>query len=203
MKETDATRQAYSGKIDPANDQPIGHQEAELLLLRACQAQSFPEEVAALKLQKLVPLYSRLSSLVPEWDSTHSVICVGGKLRRLQDPSLMEIHPVVLDRRHPVTKLLIMEFDERLFHPGAEIRRQYWILQGRQAITHHQLNCSTCQQWRAQPKVLQMADLPPEDLRLLRPPFYSTGIDCFGPSWVKICRRNEKRWGVCMWQVSL
>lgn len=97
MKETDATRQAYSGKIDPANDQPIGHQEAELLLLRACQAQSFPEEVAALKLQKLVPLHSRLSSLVPEWDSTHSVVCVGGKLRRLQDPSIMEIHPVVLD----------------------------------------------------------------------------------------------------------
>lgn len=73
--------------------------------------------------------------------------------------------------------------DEHLLHPGtervyAELRRQYWIIRGRQAIRHHQLNCSTCQRWRAQSKVLQMADLPPEHLRLLCPSFYSTGVDC-------------------------
>ncbi len=52
------------------------------------------------------------------------------------------------------------------------------------------------QRWRAQPKVPQMADLPPERLRLLCPPFYSTGVDCFGPYHVKIGRRVEKRWGI-------
>lgn len=91
--------------------------------------------------------------------------------------------------------------DDRLLHPGtervyAELRRQYWILRGRQAIRHHQLNCSTCQRWRAQPKVPQMSDLPPQRLRLLCPPFYSTGVDCFGPYLVKMGRRTEKRWGV-------
>ena len=30
-----------------------------------------------------------------------------------------------------------------------------------------------------------MADLPPERLRLLCPPFYSTGVDCFGPYLVR------------------
>ena len=40
-----------------------------------------------------------------------------------------------------------------------------------------------------------MADLPPQRLRLLCPPFYSTGVDCFGPYLVKIGRRTEKRWG--------
>lgn len=41
-----------------------------------------------------------------------------------------------------------------------------------------------------------MADLPPVRLRLYKPPFYSTGVDCFGPFTVKIGRRTEKRWGI-------
>ncbi|XP_030581524.1 uncharacterized protein LOC115779573 [Archocentrus centrarchus] len=41
-----------------------------------------------------------------------------------------------------------------------------------------------------------MADLPPARLRLYKPPFYSTGVDCFGPFTVKIGRRMEKRWGI-------
>lgn len=40
-----------------------------------------------------------------------------------------------------------------------------------------------------------MADLPLQGLRLLCPPFYSTGVDCFGPYLIKIGRRTEKRWG--------
>ncbi|XP_070409153.1 uncharacterized protein [Nothobranchius furzeri] len=41
-----------------------------------------------------------------------------------------------------------------------------------------------------------MADLPPARLRLFKPPFYSVGVDCFGPFLVKIGRRHEKRWGI-------
>lgn len=41
-----------------------------------------------------------------------------------------------------------------------------------------------------------MADLPPSSLRLHRPPFYSTGVDCFGPYIIKVGRRTEKRWGI-------
>ena len=41
-----------------------------------------------------------------------------------------------------------------------------------------------------------MADLPPARLRLYKPAFYSTRIDCFGPFIIKIGRRTEKRWGI-------
>ncbi|XP_042069807.1 uncharacterized protein LOC121812250 [Haplochromis burtoni] len=41
-----------------------------------------------------------------------------------------------------------------------------------------------------------MADLPVARLRLYKPAFYSTGVDCFGPFEVKIGRRVEKRWGI-------
>ncbi len=41
-----------------------------------------------------------------------------------------------------------------------------------------------------------MADLPSCRLQLHQPPFYSTGVDCFGPFSVKVGRRHEKRWGI-------
>lgn len=130
----EATRKACQERAkNPADQQSIRHQDTESLLLRECQAQSFPEEVAALWVHKPVSPRSQLSCLAPEWDPTLSIVRVGGRLWRLQNANLEEIHPIVLDPGHPTTKLVIKEFDERLLHPGvervyAELRRQYWIL---------------------------------------------------------------------------
>lgn len=44
--------------------------------------------------------------------------------------------------------------------------------------------------------VPKMADLPAARLRLFKPVFHSTGMDCFGPFQVKVGRRLEKRWGI-------
>ena len=63
-------------------------------------------------------------------------------------------------------------------------------------MKRHQSSCPDCHRWRSKPKVPLMADLPPARLRLLSPPFHSTGVDCFGPFMVNIGRRTEKRWGV-------
>ncbi len=63
-------------------------------------------------------------------------------------------------------------------------------------VRKHQHRCPKCQQFRAHPIIPRMADLPPARLRLCKPPFYSTGMDCFGPYTVRIGRRTEKRWGI-------
>lgn len=111
------------------------------------------------------------------------------------------IHPIVLDPRHAVTKLLIRQVDNDLNYPGAErlfaeLRRKYWILHGREAIRREQRSWPECQRWRAQPVKPKMADLPPARLRLHQPAFFLTGIDCFAPMQVKVGRRSEKRWGL-------
>lgn len=127
-------------------------------------------------------------------DEKGELICVGGRLRQSEELETTALHPVILDPSHPVTKLLIQEFDDRLHHPGtervfAELRRSFWILRGREAVRRHQYSCADCRRWRAKPTVPKMADLPAARLRLFKPAFYSSGMDCFGPFEVKVGRR--------------
>lgn len=111
------------------------------------------------------------------------------------------MHPIVPDPKHTVTHLIIKDYDTRLLHPGpgrvyAEIRHSYWILKGRQAVKKYQWTCLECRKWRAKPIIPKMADLPPSRVRLTQPPFWSTGMDCFGPLLIKAGGKTDKRWGL-------
>lgn len=144
---------------------------------------------------------SKLSNLSPEYDASLSLIRVGGRLRRAENLAADTLHPILLSPDHPTTQLIIKDYDHRLLHPGpervfAELRRMYWILKGRQAVRKHQSQCLECRKWHGNPVVPKMADLPAARLRLHQPPFWSTGVDCFGPFSIKIGRRQEKRWGI-------
>ncbi|XP_033114793.1 uncharacterized protein LOC117115203 [Anneissia japonica] len=151
------------------------------------QRESFADELSALTSGKNVDRTSRINMLDPIID---------------EDTGLMEQKtPVILEPNHPITKLIIKKTDENLHHPGservlAELRRRVWILRGREVIRGIQRQCQSCQKWRAKTIVPKMNDLPPERLRLNKPVFYSTGVDCFGPIRINVGRRIEKRWGI-------
>ncbi|KAL0186159.1 hypothetical protein M9458_017829, partial [Cirrhinus mrigala] len=190
-----------SAESPPSIATAEGYKEAELTALHQIQAESFPDEVFHLKSGKTLPANSRLLCLAPELDISTNLIRVGGRLRQISSLGEDNIHPIILDPHHPLTKLIIKDYDVRLHHPGpervfSELRRKYWILRGRAAVRHHQRQCTECQKWRAKPHPPRMADLPPARLRIHQPVFYSTGIDCFGPYLIKVGRQNEKRWGI-------
>lgn len=70
------------------------------------------------------------------------LIRVGGQLRHTSALDEGEIHPIVLDPKHPTTQLIIQQYDAKLRHPGAErvfaeLQRKYWILWGREAVHKH------------------------------------------------------------------
>ncbi|KAI2644198.1 hypothetical protein H4Q32_029489 [Labeo rohita] len=164
-------------------DEAKDYVSAERLLLQQAQRDSFPEEVKALSSNQPLPPNSQLVSLSPEYDEDTGLIRVGGS--HAEHIDLNALHPIVLDPHQQLIKLLIKEYDANLLHPEpervlAELRRHYWILRGRAAIKKCQLACTDCQRWRAQPKIPMMANLPPAHLRLYKPPFFSTGMDCFG-----------------------
>lgn len=197
----DATVKELQGVSSPSTPPTAeNYQHAETQILLRSQKQSFPEDYKALLAGKPVCSSSRLLTLAPVLDSTSGLIRVGGRLRRLEDVDV-PLHPVVLDATHPVTRLLIQKYDSDLHHPGpervfSELRRSFWIIRGREAVRKHQRACAECQRWRGQPSVPRMADLPEARLRLHKPAFYSTGVDCFGPMMVRVGRRQEKRWGL-------
>lgn len=186
-----------------ANGNPTAsdYRRAEIDVLQKSQQESFPSDLTQLKAGKSLSSNSKLRALTPELDIETNLIRVGGRLRHSPYLGPDNMHPIILDPRHPTTKLIIQSYDSKLRHPGperlfAEIRRKYWILRGREAIKHLQRECLHCQKWRKKPEVPRMADLPPARLRLFKPAFHSTGMDCFGPYTVKTGRRNEKKWGI-------
>ncbi|XP_033095863.1 uncharacterized protein LOC117100323, partial [Anneissia japonica] len=161
----------------------------------------FPEEVRALKAGSPLPTGSRLKQLSPEWDKDTGLLRVGGRLREANAIQEQMKHPIILDPKHHITKILVRHTDVKLLHPGpervlAELRRRYWILRGREVVKGQQRQCQECQRWSANPSNPQMRDLPAARLQLFKPVFHCTGIDCFGPMHIKVGRRTEKRWGI-------
>ena len=158
-------------------------------------------EYAALSSGRPAAANSRLLQLAPLFDTEDGLIHVGGRCKSADDMAEDCKHPVILSRNNHVTTLLIKSFDEKLLHPGrerllAELRRKFRILQGRAAVRKVQGSCMDCRRFRGKPQPPRMADLPPCRLRLFKPPFYSTGADCFGPILVTVGRQNEKRCGI-------
>ncbi|XP_035235202.1 uncharacterized protein LOC118206521 [Anguilla anguilla] len=195
------SRSLHGVDSQPSTLSADDYAEAELRILQRAQSDSFPEEIKCLQTGKAVPSGSRLITLAAEYDISKGLVRVGGRLRRSSSLEDDVVHPIVLEPKHPVTRLIIRQYDDKLLHSGAErvfaeLRRKFWILRGREAVRRHQRSCPECQKWRAKPIIPKMADLPPCRLRLMKPPFYSTGVDCFGPFQIKRGRVTEKRWGI-------
>lgn len=161
------------------------YRKAELAVFRQSQTELFSEELSYLKAGKPLPKNCHLPCLAPEFDEDIKLTRVGGRLHQTSQLEEDTIHPIVLDSRHPITKLIIKDYDNQLHHPGpyrvfAELQRKYWVIRGQATIRNHQLQCPEFQRWRGQPHPPRMADLPPAILRIHQPVFYSTGVDCFG-----------------------
>ncbi len=84
-----------------------GYRMAEINALRQAQEECFPSELEQLKTGKSLSRSSRLKTLTPKLDNETQLIRVGDRLRcsPYLDPDA--IHPIALDPKHPVSKLLI------------------------------------------------------------------------------------------------
>lgn len=74
------------------------------------------------------------------------------------------------------------------------IRQRFWVPSIRALVKKVCNNCQRCKLQSAKPMPPLMGQLPPDRLTPYVRPFSYTGLDYFGPVYVAIGRRREKRW---------
>lgn len=176
-------REKLKTEYEHVSVQEMVHAEQVILLM--VQKQAFPKE-------------SHISRLDPYMDSD-GLLRVGGRVRRANLPRDLA-HPVILPRQGHITRLVIEHYHVRTCHSGREttlneIRASgYWIVRARAVVTSHIWKCVTCRKLRGSTMKQKMADLPPDRLEPA-PPFTYSGVDFFGPFYIKEGRSEKKRWG--------
>ena len=95
---------------------------------------------------------------------------------------------------------MIRQYHAEVGHSGAgytwaSIRQRYWILKGGAAVRKSLGQCILCKRRSSVVGKQLMADVPECRLQYDHPPFYSVGVNYFGPFTVKQGRSTVKRYG--------
>ena len=166
--------------------------EAKLALVRSVQQEPFVAEIKALANHRLVPAHSPLKLLNPFLDQ-QGVLRVGGRLR-LAGESFSTRHPMILPGSNSFSRQIAIAYHEISLHSGprmtlAQIRQEFWPLNGKQLATYTYRNCVRC--FRSNPVPVKQ---PPGQLPKPRTtpsrPFTVTGVDFCGPVYLKPAHRR-------------
>ncbi|KAK0148472.1 hypothetical protein N1851_011196 [Merluccius polli] len=155
--------------------------DAEQFLIQAVQTEVFSDEIKSLIQRKEVQRSksTKLHKLNPFMDS-QDILRVGGRLTQATlHPHIK--HPAILPKGHHVSRLLIKHYHEKVKHQD-------------RGMTLNELRIK-CRKLRKCNQEQKMADLPPERMEAT-PPFTYSGMDCFGPFYVKDGRKELKRYGL-------
>ena len=123
---------------------------------------------------------------------------VGGRLKKSAFPDSLK-NPVIIPSKSKIARRITEYFHEEVKHSGRtttlnEIRQNgYWLVNSNsivRSIIHH---CVPCRSMRGKLGKQKMADLPSERLET-EGPFTYSGLDMFGPFYVKEGRKELKRY---------
>ena len=121
---------------------------------------------------------------------------------RMENSQAFVEAPKLLPRNHHFTNLVIQNIHEKLLHSGVshtlcQIRREYWIPQGRSTVKKVLRKCLICCKHEGGPfKLPKMPPWPRE--RVIRSsPFTYVGLDYLGPLYVRERNEEEKVW-ICL-----
>ncbi|XP_075259131.1 uncharacterized protein LOC142350984 [Convolutriloba macropyga] len=113
-------------------------------------------------------------------------------------------HPLVLHSRSKIARLLIEKAHHDCGHQGVEhekahLQQTFLMIGLRKVLRSLVKYCFICRQWRADNVRLKMADLPefrfPANKQY---PFVNTGMDMFGPFYIKDKRERTQMHYVCL-----
>ena len=124
---------------------------------------------------------------------------------RLENADICEgaKHPILLPRDHRYTALVIQMYHEKAFHTGCSqtlslIRNKFWIPQGRAAVRRVLEKCVVCRRHEGGPYKMPLMPPIPTERVSASAPFTYTGLDYFGPLFIKTKGGSQKVW-VCLY----
>ncbi len=109
-------------------------------------------------------------------------------------------YPIIMPSNHHVTKLFIIHFHLKVIHMGlgtviSAISEKFWIVGGNKYVKKVIGKCFDCKLWNQPPEQQIMGPLPECRVTVGWFAFEHTGVDYFGPFYVKRGRAQVKRWG--------
>ena len=120
-----------------------------------------------------------------------------GRLENIRTLPADVRNPIILPRKHPLVKLLVLHLHNKRRHCGYkslvhEIRKRFWIVGVRSIAKFLTRMCVTCRKLREKPLEQLMGQIPRLRVAEGCPVFTNTALDMFGPVHVKLNRRTLK-----------
>ena len=172
-------------------------EDTEVQVIKSAQREAFPEEYLALQRRKELPKNSKLLAFRPRLGEESQMRCES-RIKYAEFLSHDARFPIILPRKHQVTKLIVKYFHEKANHASgtnqtlAVLATRFWIISGREEIREWEKECNECLRRKAEAAKQIMAPLPQIRLRLSLRPFAQTAVD-FGGPFVTIQGRRSRR----------
>lgn len=170
---------------------------AELKWLLYIQRKCFQKDIMSIQQEQKSNLQRQLGLVI---DEQNLLRCVG----RLEHAGISEgsRKPILLPGKQHLTSLIIDFHHKELIHSGvsqtlARIRQRFWIVQGRANVKSVLRRCALCRRYEGGSYKMPPLSSFPESRVTKATPFSSTGLDYFGPVYVKNCGQVQKIW-VCL-----
>ena len=160
--------------------------QVETDLIRIAQREAFSTEVS--KVQRKLPLQtgSKLIPLCPFMDEDGLLRCEG-RLHYATHLPHDTTHPIILPRKHAVTRMIVKLHHEMGRHVGGTshtlslLATRYWIIAAREAVREWEQECASCRRRKARPAQQRMAPLPAMRVNPSFRAFSRIGVDYGGP----------------------
>ena len=122
---------------------------------------------------------SKMSSI-----AVNGVLRLGARLQRGNLPFDLKLS-AILRKRHPVTKLLVLNAHVQTGHVGIQhvlsiLRYRYCTMGGAATIKHYVLECKLCRNPKAASGAQVMSLFLMCELNWVSEPFYACGVELFG-----------------------
>ncbi|XP_033103464.1 uncharacterized protein LOC117106223, partial [Anneissia japonica] len=181
------------GELDPEE-----FMDAEKLIIKAAQQEAFNEEIKKIKKRQNLSVNNVLIALNPKLDDD-GLLRSSGRLDLNESLPYDVRNPIILPRKHQVTKLIVKKYHELGHHVAgtnhtlALLSERFWIISAREEIREYEEHCNECKRRKAKGGEQIMAPLPKfrSNMDNMRA-FHRVAVDYAGPFLTRQGRGKTK-----------